>query len=219
MISILIPIHNGIEFIDASVTSVISQRYTKWELIIGVNGHPFDSQVFKETQKFEKFSTNINKITVLDLYNINGKANALNEMVKYASGNYIALLDVDDIWHIDKLYAQSIFLELYDVIGSKCVYFGDMNGIIPSIPTGDLKNVNFKLVNPIINSSVLIRKELCHWEENGIEDYDLWLLLREKKKSFFNVDNVLVYHRIHSESAFNSHGHTDKLKELMKKYC
>ena len=62
MISILIPIHNGIEFIDASVTSVISQRYTKWELIIGVNGHPFDSQVFKEAQKFEKFSTNINKI-------------------------------------------------------------------------------------------------------------------------------------------------------------
>jgi len=38
MISILIPIYNGIEFIDDSVSSVLSQTYDKWELLIGVNG-------------------------------------------------------------------------------------------------------------------------------------------------------------------------------------
>lgn len=218
MISILIPIYNGIEFIDESVQSVISQKYNNWELIIAINGHQQNSDVFKNAKRFENLSTYTNKITVLDLYNISGKANALNEMIKYSSGNYIALLDVDDIWHIDKLYIQSAFLELYDVIGSKCIYFGDMNGIIPKIPTGDISNIDFKLGNPIINSSVLLRKELCVWEENGIEDYDLWLKLRKKNKTFVNVDDVLVYHRIHTKSAFNSFGHNDKIVHLMKKY-
>lgn len=218
MISILIPIYNGIEFINSSVSSVISQRYKKWELIIGVNGHPQDSEIYNEAKKFEKFSTIENKIIVLDLYNIKGKANALNKMLKFCSGDYIALLDVDDIWHIDKLYIQSIFLELYDIIGSKCVYFGDINDVVPNIPTGDISNIDFKLGNPIINSSVIIRKELCKWEENGIEDYDLWLKLRKENKSFYNVNDVLVYHRIHKTSAFNSSGHGDKLTNLMKKY-
>ena len=39
MISILIPIYNGIEFIDESVSSVLNQVYKDWEIIIGVNGH------------------------------------------------------------------------------------------------------------------------------------------------------------------------------------
>ena len=46
MISILIPIYNGIEFIDESVSSVIQQTFKEWELIIGINGHPKNSDVF-----------------------------------------------------------------------------------------------------------------------------------------------------------------------------
>ena len=45
MISILIPIYNGIEYINESVTSVLDQSYENWELIIGVNGHEANSSV------------------------------------------------------------------------------------------------------------------------------------------------------------------------------
>lgn len=37
MISILMPIYNGIDFIEESVNSIINQTYDKWELIIGIN--------------------------------------------------------------------------------------------------------------------------------------------------------------------------------------
>ena len=40
MISILMPIYNGIEYINESVSSVLDQTYGDWELIIGINGHP-----------------------------------------------------------------------------------------------------------------------------------------------------------------------------------
>jgi len=198
------PIYNGIEFIEESVSSILDQTYTSWELIIGINGHPQNSDVYQVAKDYEKRN---NKIVVLDFFEIRGKANTLNEMLKFCKYDYVAILDVDDIWHPEKLQIQSQILEKYDVIGSNCIWFGDKPGIIPTIPLGDISNYDFKLVNPIINSSSVIRKSLCYWNENGIEDYDLWLRLRKQGCKFYNFKEILVKHRIHAASAFNSKGH------------
>jgi glycosyltransferase involved in cell wall biosynthesis len=210
MISILIPIYNGIEFIEESVSSVLRQTYENWELIIGVNGHPQDSYVYKIAQEYENKS---NKIRVYDFYNIQGKSNTLNEMIKYCNYDYVALFDVDDIWHDEKLSIQSQMLQYYDVIGSNCIWFGERNNVIPPIPLGDISNINFSLVNPIINSSSIIRKELCYWNNifDGVEDYELWMRLQKQNKTFFNLEYLLVKHRIHKASAFNTKNHDEKL--------
>jgi glycosyltransferase involved in cell wall biosynthesis len=215
MISILMPIYNGIEFIEESVSSILRQNYSQWELIIGINGHPENSDVYKIAKEYEKKS---DKIRVYDFYKIKGKSNTLNRMIQFCKYDYVALLDVDDIWHDDKLTLQSHLLNKFDVIGSNCVWFGDRPGIIPIIPIGDISNYDFSLVNPIINSSCIIRKELCYWNENGIEDYDLWLRLRKAGKTFFNCKAVLVKHRIHSASAFNAKGNNNKVEDLLKSH-
>jgi glycosyltransferase involved in cell wall biosynthesis len=214
MVSILIPIYNGIEFIDESITSVLNQTYTDWELLIGVNGHPKNSNVYKKAKEYEK----IIKIRVFDFYQIKGKSNTLNEMLKFCNYKYVALLDVDDIWHPQKLEVQtSLFIHNYDVIGSRCIWFGEKPGIIPNIPTGDISNFDFSLVNPIINSSSIIKKDLCYWNSkwDGIEDYDLWLRLRKLGKKIFNCNEILVRHRIHSSSAFNAKGNDNKVDSLL----
>ena len=205
MISIVMPIYNGIEFIDESVGSVLHQTYPNWELLIGINGHPDNSEVYQIAKQYES-----DKIRVFD-YRINGKSNTLNELIHHCKYDYIALLDVDDIWHDEKLSVQSQLLNHYDVIGTKCIWFGDRAGVIPDIPVGDISKFNFSIVNPIINSSTLIRKELCYWNTNwdGVEDYDLWLRLRKQNKKFYNFKEILVKHRIHSSSAFNANGNND----------
>ena len=205
MITILMPIYNGIEFIDESVSSILEQTYDKWELLIGINGHPENSEVYKIAKTFEEKSKNIK---VFDFYNIKGKSNTLNELIKHCNYDYIALLDVYDIWHNQKLEIQSVYLNTYDVIGTKCVWFGDRSGIVPPIPHCDFSNFNFSVVNPIINSSVILRKKLCYWNAtfDGLEDYDLWIRLRKQNKKFYNCPEILVKHRIHKESAFNSGG-------------
>ena len=76
MISILMPIYNGIEFINESVKSVLNQTYKDWELIIGINGHPENSDVFKIAKQFET----CDKIKVYDLIGVKGKSNALNKI-------------------------------------------------------------------------------------------------------------------------------------------
>jgi glycosyltransferase involved in cell wall biosynthesis len=217
MISILMPIYNGIEFIHESVPSILEQTYDKWELLIGINGHPENSEIYKTAKSFEEKS---DKIKVIDFYNIKGKSNTLNEMIKYCKYNYVALLDVDDIWHPQKLEVQSVWLNSYDVIGSNCIWFGDRPGIVPSIPQHDFSNFNFSNVNPVINSSVVVRKNLCSWDSkfDGLEDYDLWIRLRLKNKRFYNCPQILVKHRIHNTSAFNSGGKNNNSVPYLLEY-
>jgi glycosyltransferase involved in cell wall biosynthesis len=218
MISILIPVYNGIEFIDESVASVLKQTYDKWELLISVNGHPENSEVFKKAKEYENYENVGDRIRVFDFFNSKGKSNTLNEMIQFCKYEYIALLDVDDIWHPQKLEIQSqLFLYNYDVIGSRCIWFGETNGIVPNIPIGDISNFDFRIVNPIINSSSIIKKDLCYWNPNldCLVDYDLWLRLRKLRKHFFNCHEILVRHRIHSSSAFNAKVNTNKVNDLL----
>jgi len=216
MISILMPIYNGIEFIHESVPSIIHQTYNEWELLIGINGHPENSEIYKIAKKYEEENS---KIKVFDFYNIKGKSSTLNELLKYCNYDYIALLDVDDIWNDKKLEIQTKFLNIYDVIGSNCILFGDISRIIPPIPQFDISNYNFANVNPIINSSVIVRKDLCWWDPlTCLEDYDLWIRLRKLNKKFYNCPEILVDHRIHNQSAFNSKGNYKSVPDLLKKY-
>jgi len=223
LISILIPIFNGIEFIDESVSSIKNQTYNNWELLIGINGHCINSDVYKIAKKYEN-----EKIFIFQFSpeTIKGKPNTLNELVKYTSSQsqYVALLDVDDIWHPTKLEKQIPYLYMYDVIGTQCFLFGDVNYISQN-PNGDLSNHNFLNSNPIINSSSLIKKELAFWNANSFfDDYELWLLLKKQNKRFFNLYEPLVKHRVHNNSAFNSVEKSNKylynsnLNRLRNKY-
>ena len=113
---------------------------------------------------------------------------------------------------------QVPLIDVFDVIGTNCQYFGDSNAI-PYIPLGIISDFDFTKLNPIINSSCLIRKELCHWDgEYNLEDYDLWLRLRKENKKFYNMVEILTFHRIHKSSAFNAKGNNNMVEELLKKY-
>lgn len=217
MISILMPIYNGIEFINESVTSIIMQTFNDWELIIGINGHQPNSEAYERAKYFESIDK---RIFVYDLYEIKGKSNALNKMVYFCRFDYIALLDVDDIWNYKKLETQITFLIDYDVVGSNCTWFGDIENVIPKIPICDFSDFNFAQVNPIINSSSIIKKDLCYWrsEFDGVEDYDLWIRIKKLNKKFYNCPEVLVMHRIHKQSAFNSKGNNNKVVNLLNQH-
>jgi hypothetical protein len=95
------------------------------------------------------------------------------------------------------------------VIGTFCEYFGERGGA-PSLPGGWISAERVRESNPIINSSVLVRRDLATWQDRcGLEDYDLWLRLAAEGRRFFNIPQCLVKHRLHSASAFNNRGRQD----------
>ena len=217
MISILMPIYNGIEYINESVSSVLDQTYGDWELIIGINGHPQGSMVYNAAKNYEDLD---NRIHVYDMFDVKGKSNALNSMIQYCAYDWIALLDVDDCYFKEKLSKQVPFMENYDIVGTKCVYFEGLEGTIPKIPVGDISDFDFYSVNPMINSSSLIKKELAlkyKWNPafDGVEDYNFFLTARRDNKRFYNVDEVLVRHRIHASSAYNSKDNSGLIRQLL----
>ncbi len=222
-ISVLIPLYNGIEFLEISLNSVIRQTYTKWEVIVGINGYKKDSIVEHLAKEIiEKLN---NKNIILKYYETDGKANTLNKMIEDIKYDYVALLDVDDIWLDNKLEEQIKYIkEGYDVIGTGCKYIGDLN-FIPDIPYGDISDYDIFKSNPIINSSVIIRKSDGLWEDTkynignyNLEDYSLWFKLYYEKRRIYNIQKILVYHRIHINSAFNSKGNSNGVEKLREEW-
>ena len=222
-VSILIPVYNGSEYLLSAVDSVIKQTFKQWEIIVGVNGHPAGSEVYQTAIKVSQEDSKMQRIRIMDMPDVHGKSAALNRMVSHSDhcSSWIALLDVDDLWHPEKLYRQYSMLNQAnpDIIGTQCKYFGEMHGS-PNIPTGDISDFDFWTVNPILNSSCMIRKELAKWNEANdyLEDYELWLRLRygPKRTGFYNIHAPLMYHRIHKESHFNSGLNADRLPEFLK---
>jgi len=212
-ISILMPVYNGIEFLQESLPSVKRQTHRDWELLIGINGHSDASSLVKTA---ETLRNGDNRIRIL-VQSTKGKSDSLNDLMQYVTGEWVALLDVDDMWDITKLeeQIQAIRPDIA-VVGTHCRYFGDLSGS-PAIPMGYIDPVVLKTVNPIINSSSLIRKEYCRWTNDyDVEDYELWMRICLAGGKLFNVPAVLVSHRIHRASAFN--GKQQDVEGLRRQY-
>lgn len=203
-VSILIPLYNGIEFLDECLNSLYEQTYQEFEVIIGINGHDLKSDIYEEAKQYEAEQYRIIH------YNTKGKVDTLNEMVKDTKYDIICLLDVDDKWLPTKLEKQiSIWKQnKYDVIGTQCTYFYEDNKPNKNLklPYGILNDREFFRHNPIINSSVMLRKSDSFWKNNkyNLEDYQLWFELLIKGRKFYNLQEYLILHRIHKESFFNN---------------
>jgi teichuronic acid biosynthesis glycosyltransferase TuaG len=200
-VSIVVPLYNGVEYLPESIGSIIRQTYTHWEVIIGVNGHNEDSQVYKQAKTYES-----EQIRVI-LYPTKGKENTMNAMMKDIHHDIVCLLDVDDYWEPNKLIEQIHVWKYgeYDVIGTYCKYFGDID-LIPPLPQKEISRSSIFNTNPIINSSMMIKHEDALWTDRfkGLDDYDMWLRLAYNGSRFYNIPQVLTHHRIHSDSAFNT---------------
>lgn len=198
-VTILTPLFNGIEYFEECYNSVINQTETSWKWIIGINGHEKDSI---------KLNISDPRISIT-YYETKGKVNTLNEMMKYVDTEYICLLDVDDVWFPNKLEVQMSILKKYsfiDVLSSGCQYIGELNHI-PSIPSGVITLETLFNINPMINSSIIMKKEYGFWiNRYNLEDYDLWFRLVLENKLLVSIPEPLIYHRIHSASAFNNSG-------------
>jgi glycosyltransferase involved in cell wall biosynthesis len=200
MISILMPLHNGVNFIQLSVNSVIGQTYKDWELLIGVNGLS-PNRVRRVLWEMTRIKDK--RITV-SIFPEKGKVKTLNKLAQLAKYDHICLLDVDDYWFEQKLEKQLPLAQKYDVVGSDAEYFGEQTNS-PLLFLGQLTLPMFTYQNPLINSSVMLKKADAQWCEawEGLDDYNLWVHLLGKQKTFYNVPEILVKHRIHDKSAFN----------------
>lgn len=214
MISILLPIYNGERYLSKCLESILNQSYSDFELLIGFNGTIDKSKDIVASYKDVR-------IKIFDYGQDKGKAKTLNKLLKEVKTEWIALQDDDDIWLNNKLEIQLQYIDHHDIIGTMIRYIDEHDNIIGqpylAIDNISIKTLSLNGINQIANSTAIFKYEdalsISGWNIDldkisdkfqPCEDYDFWLRLMEKNKSFYNVNKYLVYHRIHKNSNFNS---------------
>lgn len=182
LFSVVIPLYNKVDTIERAVRSVVAQTCTDWELII-VNDGSTDGSLAVVKHLATEF-----RIKIIDKPN-GGVSSARNAGANAAVGEYIALLDGDDIWyprHLERMRKSisrypdiKFFGAGYERITGKCVYF--------TIPWGGCKVIDvFSMLRygqPINSSTVVIEKGAWH----HIGGFDLRYSFYEDFEFFFRL--------------------------------
>lgn len=108
LVSVIITIHNRIEYISEAIKSVLTQRYKNYEIIVVDDGSTIDVKDVLEPYK--------DKIKYLYQEN-KGLAAARNYGIRNSRGKYFAFLDDDDLFEPRKLEIQVAILENNPEVG------------------------------------------------------------------------------------------------------
>lgn len=103
LVSIIMPSWNTAQFIGESIQCVLDQTYTNWELII------VDDCSTDNTDEIVASFTDP-RIRYFHNEENSGAALTRNKALRKAQGEWIAFLDSDDLWTLDKLEKQIKFM-------------------------------------------------------------------------------------------------------------
>lgn len=187
VVSVILPVFNGEEFLLSACTSVLNQTFGNLELIVVDDG---------STDRSFSIAKNISdkdsRVKVISLSRNSGlPAVPRNVGMSEAKGQYIAFIDHDDSWWSRKLFRQITALDGRTDLGMVHSYlwaWRDSNpfqGLRQLLPSSEKRTTYESLLqaNNVQTSSVLIRKDVIlsfsgFSEEvklRAIEDFDLWL--------------------------------------------
>jgi glycosyltransferase involved in cell wall biosynthesis len=198
LISVVMTVYNGQEFLFDSITSILDQSFDNFEFLIVNDGSKDNSD-----QIIRSFADP--RIKYFSFKENTGVINRLNFAIENSKGRYIVKMDQDDISFKDRLLSQFNFMENnlhVGVCGTYVKLFGGKEGIW-KMPTRDAE-IKASLINgcPFCHPSVILRKSVL--VENNIkysygynltDDYDLWIQLAEVT-SFANIALPLLHYRI-----------------------
>ena len=223
LISVLMPAYNSELYIAEAIKSILNQSYQNIELII------FDDGSSDKTRRVIESFSDPRIIKILSDQNY-GVVRARNEMIDKARGQYIALMDADDIADPSRLEKQLASLE-----SGESDLCGSAQWVLDEV-TGQLKKSKDKFTDSDLRSLLSVYCGLCNSAMMGraeifkrfkydtsiltSEDYYLWVQMAAAGYRFLNLKERLITYRRYP--AQTSSIHLDKFKlttiEVQKKY-
>ena len=224
LISIIVPVYNPeANFLRQAIESVLEQVYPNWELCLAddYSNKPYVKSILEEYARDDRIK--------VAYRSENGHiCRTSNSALELATGEYIALLDHDDLL---PPHALAKVVQLLDKHPEADFVYSDEDKV-------DEQNVH---KDPFFKpdwcpDSFLARMYTCHLgvyrrslvEEvgnfrvgfEGSQDYDLVLRVTEKTKEIYHIPDVLYHWRIHSQSTaakFNAKPYaTDAARKALK---
>lgn len=188
LVSVIIPAYNCARYLPAAIQSVLEQTYPCVEIVVVDDG---------STDETQDILSRYSNVIAIQQSN-GGLSHARNQGIRRAGGEYIALLDGDDIWPETKLAEQVELMKIHPEVG---VLFGDARRFADNGWTELTLFTRYRLndeffasdflvidalkkllyMNFIPVGTALVRKkclvEAGLFDENfrRVEDWDMWL--------------------------------------------
>ena len=218
LVSVIMPYYNKRNYFLDSINSVLNQTYANLEIII-----IYDDQKTEDLKYIKSCIKKDSRVKILLNDKNRGVAFSRNKAISVAQGEYIAFLDCDDYWEINKIEIQINYMLTHDYDFTFTAYqIIDTNGkIVGKIRAKKKLEYNKLLKSCDIGlSSVILKRKLLNDtkfpELTTKEDFVLWLLLAKKSVSLNGFDKILTSWRKTSNSLSSSV--IQKLKDSFKVY-
>lgn len=207
-ISILVPLwNNEPEFQKEMLDSVMNQTYQNWELCLADGSDDAHSYMGEISKEYAARSNG--RIVYKKLEKNEGISGNTNACLAMATGEFIGLLDQDDILHPSTLYEYVKAINEKDADYIYCDETTFKSGNIDHMLTmhfkPDYAPDNLRANNYICHFSVFKRDllqgtELFRSQFDGSQDHDMILRLTDAARNVVHVPKLLYYWRCHATS-------------------
>ncbi len=217
-VSVIMSVYNGERFLAEAIDSILAQTFRDFEFIIVDDGSRDGT-----SRIIESYAERERRIRFIPLARNLGIADARNRGIEAACGEFITIMDCDDISMPQRLEKQANYLRAHPQVGAAgtagAAYNADMSRRLfdLDVPQAHGIIVFATLIGlSFIFSSVMTRAELLRavgGYQPGLriaEERDLyWRLLWQKRARFANLPDSLYHYRLHENS--NSHSRDQEL--------
>jgi glycosyltransferase involved in cell wall biosynthesis len=203
LVSVVMPVYNAEKYLKPAIDSILNQSYPDLDIVIVNDGSTDDSKnIIKSYQD--------PRIRYFENARNSGIVVTRNRGLEEARGDYIAVMDSDDLATPDRMKIQVEFLENNQEFGMCGSYFKTINGqdkILKTVnfPTNDKDARSYLIVhNCFCHSTVMIRGELAKrlkydLRYDVVEDYELWYRISKISK-IINLPVYTTFYRVHGNN-------------------
>ncbi|HXM42397.1 MAG TPA: glycosyltransferase family A protein [Bryobacteraceae bacterium] len=203
--SVVVPAYNAAAYLPYAIDSVLAQTYADWEIVIVDDGSIDHTRAMVDSYRL-KLQDRLQYV-----YQSNqGVSAARNSGIRAARGEFIALLDADDVWLPQRLERGVAALDADPAVGlvhAKVARI-DTRGLVtgqlkvePKYLSGSIARHIYTRRAHLICTTVMFRKSClaaAGWFDEAMqttEDRDLWFRIALRYKIAY-IGEVLAYYRI-----------------------
>jgi len=197
LVSVVMAVYNGADFIAESIASILAQTHDRLDLIVVDDGS--NDATLSIIEHWMALDPRVRLVKRAHF----GHAQALNAGIAVADGAFIARIDHDDLWHKRKLEIQLAFMQQHkvDICGSWIRRFGTASGVIRFAQSHEAIRYETLFTCPILDSATLFRGDALRghpYPAEAIVRQELTQCLRLLPfYRFANLPHYLCDYRIH----------------------
>lgn len=207
MVSVIMPAYNAEKYIEKAIESILMQTYEDLELLIiedASTDHTLEIIKKYDDKRIRLFENSENR----------GISFSTNIGLRESRGEYIALMDDDDIAVRERLEIQVKYLEEHqeiDILGGRSAFIDEDGNVIDveNQPRNNPKYIKSILMFRCLDfrngttmmRNTFIKKHGLYYRENcfGMQDFKFFIE-SSKVGNISSVNNIVLFYRIHGQN-------------------